>query len=251
MTQTSGGTTRPAGALAGKRVVVIGRGGGIARAVARRAIAAGAQVTVAGRDAVALATAYANDDVDVEQIDVTDEDSIARLAARLADHGRIDHVVTTASARARGTYDGLTPEAILSSLQTKVVGTILLAKHFAPTMAADGSIVALSGSTALKPSPGMVAVAATNAALNTAVAGLAIELAPIRVNAISPGTIDTGAYDALGDERKAQMFARKSATNPSRRIGVAEDVADAVLFALTNTFMTGVALPIDGGEPLI
>jgi NAD(P)-dependent dehydrogenase (short-subunit alcohol dehydrogenase family) len=69
----------------------------------------------------------------------------------------------------------------------------------------DGSFLFTSGATALKPAPGMLAVAATNAAVHAITAGLAVELAPIRVNAIAPGTIDTGAYDALGDERKAAV----------------------------------------------
>lgn len=84
---------------------------------------------------------------------------------------------------------------------------------------------------------------ATNAAADVVARYLAVELAPIRVNAISPGTIDTGAYDALGEEKKAALFAQRSAANPARRIGAAEDIAQAVLFALTNTFVTGSSCP--------
>ena len=79
---------------------------------------------------------------------------------------------------------------------------------------------------------------------------MAVELAPIRVNAISPGVIDTGAWDALGEERKAAMFADRASRNPARRIGAADDIAAAALLALTNTFMTGVTLHVDGGERL-
>jgi NAD(P)-dependent dehydrogenase (short-subunit alcohol dehydrogenase family) len=68
---------------------------------------------------------------------------------------------------------------------------------------------------------------------------------------VSPGTIDTGAYDALGNERKAALFAARSAANPARRIGTAEDVAAAALTALTNAFLTGVSIPVDGGEHLV
>ena len=82
---------------------------------------------------------------------------------------------------------------MLRSLQTKVVGPILLAKHFAPRMPDDGSFVFFSGVAALEPDPGFLAVAATNGSVNTVIRSLAVELAPIRVNAISPGTIDTGA----------------------------------------------------------
>jgi NAD(P)-dependent dehydrogenase (short-subunit alcohol dehydrogenase family) len=82
-------------------------------------------------------------------------------------------------------------------------------------------------------------------------AGLTVELAPIRVNAIAPGTIDTGAYDALGEERKAALFKARSAANPARRIGTAEDIAAAAVAALTNGFLTGVSIPVDGGEHLV
>ena len=78
---------------------------------------------------------------------------------------------------------------------------------------------------------------------------LAVELAPIRVNTISPGVIDTGAWDAFGEDGKQNYFEHISC-HPRARIGTSEDVAGAVLFAMTNSFLTGVTLKIDGGEPL-
>ena len=71
-----------------------------------------------------------------------------------------------------------------------------------------------------------------------------------RVNAISPGVIDTGAWDAFGEKGKADYFADISTRNPARRIGTPDDIAQAVIFALTSTFLTGQTLHIDGGEPL-
>jgi NAD(P)-dependent dehydrogenase (short-subunit alcohol dehydrogenase family) len=213
-------------------VLVIGRSSGIARAVAAAAAQAGAKVVVAGRN----------------EVDVTDEASIAALASTL---GRVDHVVSTASARARGTVETVTREAVLASFNVKAIAPIFLARHFAPLMPPDGSFVFLSGASARKVMPGMLAVGGTNAALDAIVRGLAVELAPLRVNAVSPGTIDTGAYDALGEAAKADLFAARSASNPARRVGAPEDVARAVLFALESTFMTGVSLGIDGGEALV
>ncbi|WP_432189620.1 SDR family oxidoreductase [Streptomyces sp. Tue6028] len=231
-----------------RTVLVVGRGSGIARAVGDAALEAGARVIAAGRDRTALQESYRRTDVAVATVDLTDEGSIEALVSEV---GSVDHVVSTASARARGTVAELEPDAILRSFHTKVVGPIMLAKHFAPTMPPDGSLVLLSGVAALEPDPGFLAVAATNGAVNTVVRSLAVELAPIRVNAVSPGTVDTGAWDALGEQRKAELFGRLSAANPARRIGTPEDVAHAVLFALTNTFMTGVCLPVDGGQPLV
>ena len=234
--------------LKDKTVLVIGRGGGIAGAIAHAVSETGGHVIAAGRHPDGLAAAYRCMDVGIEQVDVTEEASIAALAGRIA---TLDHVVATASARARGGYADLTGSLVSASLSTKVVGPILLAKHLAGKLPPDGSFLFMSGVTALKPAPGMLAVAATNAAVDAVTAGLAVELAPIRVNAISPGTIDTGAYDALGDERKAALFAARSAANPARRIGTAEDVAAAALTALTNAFLTGVSIPVDGGEHLV
>lgn len=195
-----------------------------------------------------MAKAYDDSGITAEQVDLTDEASIAALAGRI---GRVDHVVSTASARARGAVGDLAHDTVLASFNVKVVGPILLAKHFAPRLPADGSFVLFSGSSARKPAAGMLAVGATNAAVDVVVRGLAVELAPIRVNAISPGTIDTGAYDALGAEKKQALFAARTDSNPARRIGNSDDIAQAVVFALTNTFMTGISLGVDGGEPLI
>jgi NAD(P)-dependent dehydrogenase (short-subunit alcohol dehydrogenase family) len=126
----------------------------------------------------------------------------------------------------------------------------LLAKHLALRMPQDGSFVFFSGATAVKPEIGTLAVAATNGAVDTVIRSLALELAPIRVNAVSPGVIDTGAWDGLGEQAKAEYFTDMAVSNPARRIGTLDDVAEAVLFALTSTFLTGVTLGIDGGQTL-
>jgi len=159
-------------------------------------------------------------------------------------------VVSTASARVRGRLADLDRDAIRLSFDTKVIGPLMLAKHLAPRMNGGGSFVIFSGVAAAKIAVGTMGVAITNAAADTLVRSLALELAPIRVNAISPGVIDTGAWDALGERGKADYFADISARNPTRRIGTTDDIASGVLFALTNTFLTGQTLHIDGGEPL-
>lgn len=236
------------GSLKDQTVLVIGRGSGIARAITLAAQDAGARVVAAGRNQEALSMAYADDPgVSTEIVDLTDEDSIAAIGERL---GSIDHVVSTASARARGRLADLDRDAVRLSFDTKVIGPLMLAKHLAPRMNAGGSFVIFSGVAAAKIAVGTMGVAITNAAADTLARSLALELAPIRVNAISPGVIDTGAWDAFGEQGKADYFADISARNPTGRIGTTDDIADAVLFTLTSTFLTGQTLHIDGGEPL-
>ena len=235
------------GSLQGKCVVVVGRGGGIAKAVTILARLEGARVVVAARDSEVLAAGY-DDDVTAETVDVTDDTSIAAFAERV---GPVDHLVSTVSARARGKLAELDRAKLQLSFDTKVIGPAMLAKYFAPQINEGGSIVLFSGVNAFKVNVGYLGVAITNGAVDFLTRSLAVELAPIRVNAVSPGVIDTGAWDSLGEDGKREYFAHISDTNPARRIGTVDDVAEAVLFALTNTFLTGVTLKVDGGEPLI
>jgi len=234
--------------LQDRTVLVIGRGSGIARAIVLGARDAGARVVAAGRNPEALAEAYAGEPgITTETVDVTDDASIAALGERL---GTIDHIVSTASARARGRLQDLQRDAVRASFDTKVIGPLMLAKYLGPRINEGGSLVLFSGVAAFKIAVGTLAVAITNGAADTLTRSLALELAPIRVNAISPGVVDTGAWDALGETAKDAMFAEQSKLNPAGRIGAADDIAQAVLFALTNTFLTGVTLAVDGGEVL-
>ena len=236
------------GLLHDETVLVIGRGGGLARAGCLAAGDAGAQVIAAGRNQAALDAAYAGQPgISTGIVDLTDEASIAALGKRL---GTVSHVVSTASARARGRMADLDRDAVRRSFDTKVIGPLMLAKHLAPRMTDSGSFTLFSGAAAAKITVGTLAVAITNAAADTLARSLALELAPIRVNAISPGVIDTGAWDALGEQGKTAYFADMRARNPARRIGTTDDIANAVLFAMTNSFLTGQTLHIDGGEPL-
>ena len=238
-------------ALVGKTVLVIGRPSGIARAIVEAAVAEGAEVTAAGRDAAKLQQAYNEPvfakTVHAETVDITDDATIAALAERM---GSVDHVVTTASARARGLLQELDREALLKSFDTKVIGPVMLAKYFAPRINEGGSITLFSGVHAFKPTIGYLGVGITNGAADFLTRSLSLELGPIRVNSISPGVIDTGIWDAFGEDGKREYFDHFRTHNPARRIGTVEDIAAAVIFAMTNRFLTGVTLRVDGGEPL-
>ena len=238
-------------ALRDKTVLVVGRGSGLARAVTLLARSEGARVVVAGRDKAKLTDAYsdmADPEISAEVVDMTDDASIEALADRI---GPLDHVVSTASARARGKLVELQRDNLLQSFDTKVIGPTMLAKYIAPQINPEGSFVLFSGVHAFKHNVGYLGVGITNGAVDFLTRWLAVELAPIRVNAISPGVIDTGAWDAMGEDGKRDYFEHIAAHNPAGRIGTPDDIAAAVLFAMTNTFMTGMTLKVDGGEPLI
>ena len=153
------------GSLKDQAVLVIGRGSGLARAIVLAAQDAGAQVVAAGRDRDALTAAYADEPgVITEVVDLTDEASIAALGGRL---GAVDHVVSTASARARGRVSDLDRDAIRLSFDTKVIGPLMLAKHLAPRISQAGSFTLFSGVAAAKIAVGTLGVAITNAAADT------------------------------------------------------------------------------------
>jgi NAD(P)-dependent dehydrogenase (short-subunit alcohol dehydrogenase family) len=172
-----------ANALQDKMILVVGRGSGFARAVALLARSEGARVIVAGRDRAKLANSYDDDGISAETIDITDDESIAALADRV---GRVDHVVSTVSARARGKLADLQRQNLLQSFDTKVIGPTMLAKHFASQINLGGSFVLFSGVHAFKHNVGYLGVGITNGAFDFLTRRLAVELAPIRVNAISP-----------------------------------------------------------------
>jgi NAD(P)-dependent dehydrogenase (short-subunit alcohol dehydrogenase family) len=237
------------GTLEGKRVLVVGRGSGIARAIADVALREGAEVIAAGRNPEALAEAYADiDAVTTEQLDLTDDGSIEALAGRV---GALDHVVSTASARARGKIEDLSREAIQLSFDTKVTGPLMLAKALRGQINEGGSLLLFTGEQAFKIEAGYLGVAITNGAADTLTRSLAVELAPIRVNAMCPGVIETGAWDGLGEDAKRAKFRHLEETLPVPRVGAAEDVGEASLGLLTNGYITGVTLFVDGGERLV
>ncbi|SFW68677.1 SDR family oxidoreductase [Amycolatopsis australiensis] len=226
----------------GKRLVVVGGGSGIARRIAADADAAGAEVTLAGRTPAeiggpGLRTAFA---------DLGDEASLKALAEAV---GELDYLVTLGAAPANGPVADLDRDAVTRAFDAKVIGPLLLAKHFAPRFRDGGAMALFSGVAAWRPVPGRTVMATTNGAVAVLAEALAVELAPIRVTAISPGIVDSGAWDRLG-EGKDEFFRRAAETNPARRVGTTADVAAATLQALANPFVTGTVLHVDGGARL-
>ncbi len=230
--------------LAGQDLLIVGGGSGIARALAADAVAEGASVTLAGRDPQRLAPGAAQVGAATARIDLTDEGSIAAFAAT---SGPLDHVVSLAAAPANGPVGELDRDAVHTAFDAKVVGPLLLAKHLAPLV--RGSFLLFSGVAAWRPAPGRSVMATTNGAVAFLARALAVELAPVRVNALSPGIVDSGQWDRLGDGKDA-FLAATAAANPARRTGTPAQLSAAARSLLTNPFVTGTTLHVDGGGRL-
>ena len=231
--------------LKDKTVLIISRGSGIARAIAMAVSEDGGRVIVAGRHPDDLAAAYRGMDMGIEQVDVTDEPSVAgaggpgRGGGSRCPHGvrllrlpGLDREHGECLIRHQGDRPPVAGQAFRGERRTVRVVPVHVGRHRSEA------------------GPGHARGRRHHRA-RAITASLAVELAPVRVNAIAPGTIDTGAYDALGDERKAALFKTRSETAPARRIGTADDIAAVALAVLANGYLTGASIPVDGGEHLV
>ncbi len=232
-------------ALEGKKVVVVGGSSGIGRAVALEALARGAEVVVASRsprpaDGGARTRAIA--------VDVTREEEVARLFSEV---GRFDHLVVTAVSAAYAPIASFALDDARTLIESKLVGAIALAKHAQARLAEDGSITFTSGIAKDRPSRRGAVVAAVNGALGALARALAIELAPRRVNVVSPGWVDTPVWDRIAPDGKTALWAEKAAQLPVGRIGTTDDLAQAYLFLMENGFTTGTTVHVDGGHALV
>ncbi|CAB3862210.1 SDR family oxidoreductase [Achromobacter piechaudii] len=240
--------------LAGQRVVVVGGSSGMGLALSARLLCMGCKVTIVGRSDDKLDAAReqlkSRGIPTLHQADVTSEAQVQQLFEA---SGPVDHLVCTA-ADIRGAYEllpSLPLTALVRAIRSKVVAPILLAKHGAPRMPTQGSITLTSGIAAYRPRPKGVAVAAINAALEGVVRAMAVELAPIRVNAVSPGWVRTPIWNDVAGADSETLLASMAGQLPVGRVGTADDIADAVVFLLGNGYTTGAVLHVDGGHRLV
>ena len=234
------------GALSGSHVVVIGGSSGIGLAVARAALAAGAAVTAGARNVGRLAEELPA--ATAIQIDVTDDASVSEAFEAI---GELDHLVCTAAA---GFPPGLLrapAEDVRALVESKLWGQYRCARAAAPAMAAGGSMTFTSGIRSRRPVDGTGAFALANSAVEGMARGLAVEIAPIRVNVIAPGTIDTPLFAIMPPEVRAKRFERMAAQTAVGRVGTAEEVAGVVMTLIANGYITGTVIDIDGGALLV
>lgn len=223
-------------------VVVIGGLSGIGRAVAQQAAAAGARVIAAGRS---KAPADFPGSITAAQVDITDDASVARLFAGI---GAFDHLVVTAgpvigSAR----LADLHIDDAIAAFNVKFFGQMRVAQRALSHISPTGSITLTSGLLARKAAPGALVKASMNAATEIMAKTLAKELAPLRVNVVSPGMVETGMWGEMSEAERKAMAARAGAHLPVGRVGQGSDLAQAYLMLMQNGFMTGSVVDVDGG----
>ena len=227
--------------LNGKTVIVIGGSSGIGAAVAKAAAARGAQVVLAGR----RLSSSTDNGVRSEPVDVTDALSLQRLFETV---GRFDHLVYTSGPSVRAKHLSETDlEEAQGNLNVKLWGALRAIQLALPFLDERGSISLTSGQLGRKFLPGQFIKVGINAATEALGKQLAKELAPRRVNVISPGVIDTPAYAGLAEEQRLAMFAKAGDALPVGRVGQAEEVAAGYVLAMENGYMTGAVIDIDGG----
>jgi NAD(P)-dependent dehydrogenase (short-subunit alcohol dehydrogenase family) len=230
--------------------LVVGGTSGIGLATARRLRDLGAAVHIAGRGKERLEAVAATDpELIGHQADGGDREQITGVIEAI---GRIDWLVITLSgSEGLGPIASLDLDMLRRAFDAKFWGHITTIQAALPHLAPNGSITVLSAITARTGMPGTAGVAAINGSVEALVKPLAVELAPIRVNGVSPGLVDTPWWSGLPDEVRQAYFAQAAQVLPARHVATADDIAEVVAMAATNANITGTVIETDGGARLV
>ena len=235
--------------LLGQTVVVLGGSAGIGLETARRARAEGAKIILTGRDPERLRRAAVElDAASSVAFDATDPAALGRFFRDLP--GPIDHVMVTAGHPPYGRVLEMDLAQVRSGIDQLAIVTEI-ARHAAGKIRPGGALLFMSGTGARRPGIGLAVIASLTAALPALVANLALEIAPVRVNVIAAGFVDTPlSAQLLGDQLEARRTQLRE-TLPIRRVVGPADVAALAVHLMVNGALTGATYDIDGGQQLV
>ncbi|HEV7183635.1 MAG TPA: SDR family oxidoreductase [Leifsonia sp.] len=234
----------------GQRIIVVGGSSGMGLATARAAALDGAHVTIASSSAERVDAALRElpNGCAGAVFDVRNEAQVARALERFE---VIDHLVFTAG-------DSFTPRPLAdldlpdahAILDVRFWGTVTVIKHAIPRLHSTGSISLTTGTVGQRPMPGAALAAAGAGAAEALVRGLAVELAPVRVNAVRAGAFRTPMWDRVPEQQRDAVFARLAQGTLVGTVGEPEQIAMAHLYLMQNGYVTGTVLGVDGGSLL-
>ncbi|SNT41980.1 SDR family oxidoreductase [Rhodococcoides kyotonense] len=238
-----------AGELSGKTVVLIGGGTGIGYRVAELVTAAGASVVLGGRTEITLTDACAQlgESAAWRTVDTSSSASVTEFFSGI---DTVDALFTTAATYVTGPIRDLSEADAQSPFESKFWGQYRVVKAALDVLADDASIVLMSGAASVRPPGAAPAYVAANAAVEGLGRGMAVELAPIRVNTVAPGTIDGHLWSERAQEVRESAFTQYARATTLGRVGTEDEIARAVFYLFTNTYTTGSTLYPDGGYAL-
>jgi NAD(P)-dependent dehydrogenase (short-subunit alcohol dehydrogenase family) len=237
--------------LQNKRVIVLGGSSGIGLAVAEQAASQGASVVIASSSAerVQKAVESVGGEAQGQAVDVSDEQAVAAFFSKL---GTFDHLVFTAG-------DSLHLHDLASTdlqqargaFELRYWAALAAVKYGSPHIRKEGSIVLTTGIAGQRPQKGWAIAASVCGSIEALTRALAVELAPIRVNAVSPGVVRTNLWQNMGAAEREHLYETAGNSIPVGRVGEASEIAQAYLFLMQEGFSTGQSVVVDGGTVLV
>ncbi|MFG2076265.1 NAD(P)-dependent dehydrogenase, short-chain alcohol dehydrogenase family [Nonomuraea maritima] len=237
--------------LQGQRVVVLGGTSGIGLATAQAAARQGAVVTVASsrQASVDHALTLLPGQCSGHVVDLTDARAVGRLFESV---GEFSHLVYTAGEPlALMPVDTLDLDAARTFFELRYFGALGAVRAALPYLRRDGSITLTTGTAKDRPGPGWSVAASICGAMESLTRALAVELAPVRVNVVSPGFVRSPLWSGMGEEERERMYADVATAIPVGRVGEVDDIARAYVFLMTEPFASGTVLTVDGGHILV
>lgn len=233
----------------GEKIIIIGGSSGIGLAAARRFKAEGYDVIISSRSRARIDAALTEIGGGAGYcLDYAEPDTIAAFFDRAGGHSHL--VLAAAGEPAWGLFQDLSVTDFRTAFDTKFWGYVTCLQRALPALHDSGSVTLIGGAAGRTAVPGMAGLAAVNGAIERMGITLARELAPRRVNVLSPGLVATPAYDDWPSDRRDAMYRDAASSLPAGRVGVPDDIAEALLFLVRSSFVTGAVLDVDGGVRL-